>query len=191
MGNSCKACNTELPPQSRGRPRLFCQECRAFRDDALKWLWSIDNKDHKAEYHQKRMQNQEYRENRIIKNRQHRANDPDYAKKYKLYRTENKKRINKTNSIRRQRPHNKIKRLAETRNRQARKLNATPAWINKGYIELFYKGAKLEEARTGLKVEVDHIIPLQHDLVCGLHCEDNLQWLTKTANLQKSNSFIV
>lgn len=36
---------------------------------------------------------------------------------------------------------------------------------------------------------VDHIIPLSHDLVCGLHCIANLQYLDPTPNIMKSNKF--
>lgn len=37
--------------------------------------------------------------------------------------------------------------------------------------------------------EVDHIIPLQNNLVCGLHCESNLQYLPISLNRSKSNKF--
>lgn len=37
--------------------------------------------------------------------------------------------------------------------------------------------------------EVDHIIPLNHPLVCGLHCVANLQYLTVEANREKSNKW--
>ncbi len=36
---------------------------------------------------------------------------------------------------------------------------------------------------------VDHIIPLQHGLVCGLHNIHNLQYLPEADNLKKSNKF--
>jgi hypothetical protein len=81
-------------------------------------------------------------------------------------------------------PH---KKHANSVARRARKLNATPAWANQGYIALFYEMAKLEADRTGLEVHVDHIVPLSNPLVCGLHVEHNLQLLTKSANLRKSN----
>ena len=78
---------------------------------------------------------------------------------------------------------------ARSKKRRANKLNAQPAWTNEGYIKLFYKGAKIQEELTGRKVHVDHIVPLQGKAVCGLHCEDNLQWLFAEDNQRKSNHF--
>ena len=74
--------------------------------------------------------------------------------------------------------------------RRATKLKATPAWANEGYIKLFYEGAKLEEKRTGRKVHVDHIVPLKGNLVCGLHCEDNMQLLFARDNMSKGNRYV-
>ncbi len=67
--------------------------------------------------------------------------------------------------------------------RRAAKKNATPSWANFGKIVEIYKQA------AGEGKHVDHIVPLQHPKVCGLHVEANLQLLTKTENLRKGNKF--
>jgi hypothetical protein len=40
-----------------------------------------------------------------------------------------------------------------------------------------------------VKHEVDHIIPLIHDLVCGLDVPKNVQTLTKAENRRKASRF--
>ena len=37
--------------------------------------------------------------------------------------------------------------------------------------------------------EVDHIVPIKHELVCGLHCLANLQYLPKADNRAKGNKW--
>jgi hypothetical protein len=80
---------------------------------------------------------------------------------------------------------------ARNAERRAKRLQATPSWANNNYIKLFYEMALLETERIGVKVTVDHIVPLKHNLVCGLHCEDNLQLLTHSENSRKNNQFTI
>ena len=68
---------------------------------------------------------------------------------------------------------------------------ATPLWANKKKIKEFYAVAKMLTENTGIKHQVDHIVPLRGELVCGLHVEYNLQILTKDENIRKSNSHSV
>lgn len=70
--------------------------------------------------------------------------------------------------------------------RRATKLQATPAWADLETIKGMYQLATIFN-RTGLNLHVDHIVPLQSDLVCGLHCETNLQLLPASDNKSKSN----
>ena len=72
-----------------------------------------------------------------------------------------------------------------TRLRSALGQQACPAWANQAELEAIYREAKR------LQLEVDHAIPLKHELVCGLHVPENLQFLTRRENAKKSNKFQV
>jgi len=83
---------------------------------------------------------------------------------------------------------------AITAKRRAKKLQATPFWSDLQYIKDLYENAAeanemFEAVGLSPKFQVDHIVPLQNDLVCGLHCPENLQILTAKDNLSKNNNF--
>lgn len=78
---------------------------------------------------------------------------------------------------------------AYTAKRRAAKLRATPSWANAAAIKTIYEEAKRLSILTGIPHHVDHIIPLQGSLVCGLHVENNLQILTASENSRKKNRF--
>ncbi len=71
---------------------------------------------------------------------------------------------------------------AKTAKRRAKKLHATPKWSDLKQIEYIY-------ANCPKGYHVDHIIPLQGELVSGLHVPENLQYLPARENIQKGNSF--
>jgi 5-methylcytosine-specific restriction endonuclease McrA len=78
---------------------------------------------------------------------------------------------------------NRARYTAHSASHRARKLLATVSWSCEEAILAIYE----EASRLGL--EVDHIIPLNGELVSGLHCEDNLQLLTSKENRVKGNKY--
>ena len=83
----------------------------------------------------------------------------------------------------------KAQKQMRVRKRQAAKLQRTPSWANDQLIAAYYLEAKRLEELTGIQFHVDHIIPLQGELVSGLHVETNLQLLPAHENQGKSNRF--
>lgn len=65
--------------------------------------------------------------------------------------------------------------------RRAAKLKATPLWFESDKVAIIYQKAK------ELHCQVDHVVPLQSALVCGLHCWANLQLLPENINKSKGN----
>lgn len=68
---------------------------------------------------------------------------------------------------------------------KAAKLQRVPSWLTDqdlAEIDLFYKNCPQG-------YQVDHIYPLQGDLVSGLHVLNNLQYLTVSENASKRNKF--
>jgi hypothetical protein len=64
------------------------------------------------------------------------------------------------------------------------KRNQMPSWADEQKIKDIY-------ANRPKGYHVDHIVPLQGELVCGLHVENNLQYLTPKENMSKHNRYEV
>lgn len=64
------------------------------------------------------------------------------------------------------------------------KLNRTPSWAQLDEIKEYY-------ANCPNGMHVDHIIPLQGELVSGLHVIENLAYLSEHDNCAKSNKFTI
>lgn len=69
--------------------------------------------------------------------------------------------------------------------------HATPPWNDAFAMASIYAEAKRLTAEAGERYVVDHIVPLKHPLVCGLHAHTNLRVVPEIVNLRKNNRFNV
>lgn len=72
----------------------------------------------------------------------------------------------------------------------AAKLRLTPEWSDLKEIEKIYIKAQKMTEEMGVKYHVDHIYPLQGKDCHGLHLPINLQIITATENIRKSNKIL-
>ena len=136
-------------------------------------LYRLKNKDKIKKY------NSEYRTNNKDKIKEYCLKNKNIIKeKRKLYNLKNK------NYFKKYRLNNRYLINSIIAKRRAAKLKATPKFANLNKIKEIYKNCPKG-------YHVDHIIPLQGNNVCGLHVEWNLQYLTPSANLSKSNKLII
>ena len=78
--------------------------------------------------------------------------------------------------------------------RRSAKLKRTPAWLSADdiwFIQELYDLAQLRTRILGFAWHVDHVIPLQGQLVSGLHTPSNLQVIPGRDNIAKNNAFEV
>jgi hypothetical protein len=83
---------------------------------------------------------------------------------------------------------------ASAANRRAIKLQRTPAWLtefDKLKIRCLHSVAAMRTRENHEPWHVDHVIPLQGDLVSGLHVPSNMRVLRGKENISKHNRFEV
>ena len=172
----CRDCSLELPASdfsklSKAKDGLQprCKPCAKARGAA----WYQKNKERRLAKCKEWHANNKERHNKHCREKQQEQKDVMYPLQ------------------RRWKQENKDRRAATDAKRRAAKLQRTPQWSDMSAIAEFYVEAKRLEELTGIQFHVDHIVPLQGELVSGLHVPANLQLLPAHENLSKSNSFEV
>lgn len=194
----CLSCQCE----TKGRAS-WCKPCYRKKDSERKALYRANNKD---DWDAKRKKYYEDNKEKIPEvTRKYALENPDRCKVYrktaynkniksikenaKVYYYENKERMNESNrQWNRDNPH---RRKAIGAKYRAASLQASVPWVNQEAIAEVYKECSETTERTGVLHHVDHIVPLQSKVVCGLHNEFNLQIIPAKENLTKSNKFEV
>ena len=80
--------------------------------------------------------------------------------------------------------------LADSAKGRAKKYNALPPWYSQKHHDQIigiYEERDRITAETGVRHEVDHILPMQGDTVSGFHVPENLQIITLTENRSKGS----
>jgi hypothetical protein len=120
------------------------------------------------------------------------AKAEEYKEYAKSYRVNNKEAVSATRK--KYVENNRSYINASVAKRKAEKLKRTPKWLTEIDFERInneYKLAEIQSKLTGEEWHVDHIIPLQGELVSGLHVPSNLQAIKGIENWAKSNLFEV
>ena len=79
------------------------------------------------------------------------------------------------------------KHAEKQRRRTASMIRATPPWSSIAEMQAIYESARRRQEETGIRMHVDHIVPLKASKVCGLHVPWNLQVLPAVENIRKGN----
>lgn len=123
-----------------------------------------------------------YCSNKCVKTA-YRNNHPekDYDSKRKYAENNKEKRVEQTERYRKKNPgyYTQYASLYSRKKQQAQIKSLTE--VDLVFLKEYYNQAH------NLGLEVDHIIPLTHEKVSGLHVPWNLQMLTRSQNAAKSN----
>ena len=171
----CVRCNVEKENdkfrQLKTRLNSWCNEC--CKEHRKAWYQKNKNAEiaKAKEYHYATYANK--REHKVKKAIEWVKNNPD------KYKANAKRCYEKT----------KLKRFAYQALARAKRRNAVPKWFEtiKEDVQKIYIEARTKTLETGIPHEVDHIIPLVSDYVCGLHVPNNLRVITRYENRSKQN----
>jgi hypothetical protein len=88
--------------------------------------------------------------------------------------------------------HGNVRKAARCRARGLERwrcvVRRVPLWVDRADLRAIYLNSKSLTKATGVQHSVDHIVPLHHPLVCGLHCPANLCVIPLVENVHKSNN---
>lgn len=203
MNFKCKKCNIikdlslfHKDKYYKNGHRSSCIECRNIYDS----IYRSNNREKIRKWSKETY----YRNPESSKKRREifKKNNPNYNKDWyfinkdhirvenAIYYKNNKNTINKKTS--KWAKDNVSKVRNKSNRRRCLKIKATPQWLfdfDKDYISHIYQQSNWIQELEGVKYNVDHIIPLKNELVCGLNVPWNLQILTKKDNSKKHNKF--
>jgi len=192
--NCCKKCS-EIKKKKRLEDPAYAEKVRQQRKASSKNNKETVNKKRREKYKENPLAalesaKQYYKENVDRIKEQRRSRDvEDINSVRRKHRELHRQRI--TDQVNKWRSSNRHKLSMNQARREAIKKRAIPSWSSDEWeeflVEEVYHLSKLRSNSTGIKFEVDHIVPLNSKTVCGLHCSSNLRIIPKIENTSKGN----
>ena len=179
----CTRCHTEKPLTDFYKAKRYAlgvrSECKRCSNIGM----GKYKKRHNAKINEYQKQYREDNKEKIASQttRWNEANKKEQSLKKKQWYQENREEV--LIRVSQYQKENRSKYNAIFKKYKAAKLQAIPAWFEKDKIEKVYDKAQ------EFNMHVDHIVPLQSDKVCGLHCWHNLQLLDSSLNCAKGNYY--
>lgn len=180
----CKACDSKrVVAQAKADPERAKAKVKAWREANPEKAAAMDAR-RAANFRKNSPEKLAAARARYRQSEHGRQKELEYGR---AYNTENRDlKIQKKLAWMKANPH---KVNAATGRRRAAQIKATPAWANEFFMEEAYDLARRRTEATGIKWEVDHIVPLLSKLVCGLHAEQNLRVIPQSINRSKNNRY--
>lgn len=172
----CNTCGIEKELYEFGKCKtskdghiLCCRKCRSIKGVE----WGKKNKERHNELN--RAWKSAHRDAAHESNRKSRIKNKGNGKEYFNNKMWREKNMGKWNAMKRR--------------HDAFLIQAIPKWADMGKIkEVYSKSIEMNKAGS-VKYHVDHIVPLNSELVCGLHVHFNLQVITASENIRKQNRY--
>ena len=210
----CKTCDTEKTvtefyknPNCKGGIRSVCKQCVAvkakeYRDANREKVLEQKRQERKRNKDRYREKDAKYyaankeRRSTVAKSWYERNKDEVKARAKawaeanpdRIKEAKRKNKVTRKDTIRAEYQRNKPDYFARAAARRVSVKQATPVWADKDQIaEMYLIAGKLNGFFTKPVVHVDHIVPLNSKLVCGLHTHANLEIISAKANLSKKN----
>lgn len=197
----CSCCNLSKTldcfRKEKSRYRAKCKSCTKEAYDNYRLenkdktaIWNRKYRDANKEKEKEYLSKPEVKESRKLSaKKSYQTNKHKYIEKNKAYVASRRDIINARarenweNQYEKYKDRYKLQ--AKVRSKRVRDQLISKAF--KEEITNIYKECDKLKQDTGHEYEVDHIIPLIHSTLCGLHVPWNLQILTKLENGRKSN----
>lgn len=188
----CKICGEDKPfseyhkkSVEKDKLNIYCKVCSNKKSKEWKAQFPEKNKESAKKSNAKTRLKEGHKErHRVYCKKYREVNNANACKASREYRARKKAKLPT-------KPARHYDELLSHISRQRRynllRQRATPAWANKAAILIIYNKSRRLKAWMEEIYEVDHIVPIKSEFVCGLHCEANLRIVPFDQNRAKSN----